>query len=332
MSWGWGWKPYVPVAERRRKAMAKVEKMKKKGQKIMPVTISGRTIASSFWGKSWCENLEAYSDFANRLPRGRTYVRNGSVIDLQIEAGRVNALVSGSDIYKVDIQIQTLRPETWGSIKKECAGRILSLLDLLQGKLSGAVMEIVTRKSAGLFPHPAEIAFNCSCPDWASMCKHVAAVLYGVGARIDQSPELLFLLRKVQHEDLISEGAAAAAISAGTGDTIIAADELTKIFGIDIDIGNAGEGIPEPAPASKKPVKPKKVAVVKTAGDTPEKVKKKPPKKSPAASKKTAAAKKTKVEQASGKAKAATKTIRGKKQISPRPRPAKKSKAGKGTD
>ena len=76
---------------------ARLSKLKKKGQSIAPVTIEGRVIARSFWGKSWCTNLERYSDYENRLPRGRTYVRNGSVVDLQIAKGAVAAMVAGSD-------------------------------------------------------------------------------------------------------------------------------------------------------------------------------------------------------------------------------------------
>lgn len=226
----------MPVAERRRMAIQKMEKLRKKGQAVIPVTINGRTIASTFWGKAWCDNLEAYSDYSNRLPRGRTYVRNGSVIDLQIQAGMVNAHVSGSDIYKVEIKINPLQANSWRAIKLECSGKIMSLLDLLSGRLSQPVMEIVTRKQTGLFPSPKEISFNCSCPDWAYMCKHIAAVLYGVGARLDHAPELLFFLRNVEHGDLITRQAAAAtAVSAVVRENVIAADEVANIFGIDID-------------------------------------------------------------------------------------------------
>src|SRR6516165_2714205 len=96
-----GFRPYVPVAQRRAQAAREVAKRQKKGQTVSPVVIEGRAIATTFWGKAWCDNLESYSDFANRLPRGRTYVRNGSVIDLQITPGQIKALVSGSEIYKV---------------------------------------------------------------------------------------------------------------------------------------------------------------------------------------------------------------------------------------
>ena len=238
MSWGYGWAPYVPVAERRRKAMQKIEKMKKKGQEISPVENVCRSIAKTFWGKAWCNNLEAYSDYANRLPRGRTYVRNGSVVDLQISEGQVEAIVSGSDLYRVKIAIHPLKTNVWQAIQRECAGKIASLVDLLSGRLSGPVMEIVTQKQMGLFPMPQEMSFSCSCPDWASMCKHVSAVLYGVGARLDHKPELLFGLRGVNHVDLIYAPAEIdTTLSGNVEDKIIAADQLSEIFGIDIDTG-----------------------------------------------------------------------------------------------
>ena len=192
MSWGsFGWRPYVSVAERRAKAARELSKLAKKtGRAASPVVLDGRKIAATFWGKAWCDNLEAYSDFANRLPRGRTYVRNGSVVDLQINKGNVTALVSGSELYKIEIKIKPLAPTLWKSIQTECAGKIDSLMELLQGKLSSAVMQIVTRHERGLFPTPKEIDLDCSCPDWADLCKHVAASLYGVGAKLDQNPTL----------------------------------------------------------------------------------------------------------------------------------------------
>src|SRR5687767_1299310 len=195
--WDYGdYRPYVSVVERRAQAAREVAKLAKKGRKISPVRIEGRKIAHTFWGKAWCENLESYSDYENRLPRGRTYVRNGSVLDLQIEPGRISALVSGSSLYKIEIGITTLVKSSWQGIKRECAGKIGSLIELLQGKLSQGVMGIITRRPGGMFPAPKEISLTCSCPDWAGMCKHIAAVLYGVGARLDHEPELLFTLRR----------------------------------------------------------------------------------------------------------------------------------------
>src|SRR4051794_1110427 len=183
MSW-YEFRPYVPVAQRRRQAEQKLKKLKKKGQSVAPVTIEGRTIAKSFWGKSWCDNLERYGDYANRLPRGRTYVRNGSVVDLQIDAGAITARVSGSALYKVTVKIATVPKARWNILVSDCAGEIDSLVELLQGRLSQGVMQRMCKQGSGLFPAPKEIKFNCSCPDWADMCKHVAAVLYGVGARL----------------------------------------------------------------------------------------------------------------------------------------------------
>ena len=202
---GWDWRPYVSVAERRQQAARKMEKLKKQGHPVSPVTIEGRTIVKTFWGKAWCDNLERYSDYANRLPRGRTYVRNGSVIDLQIGPGEIKALVSGSEIYTVAVKVAPVAKARWKSICQDCAGAIDSLVELLQGRFSKGVMERICMQKTGLFPSPNEIKLSCSCPDWADMCKHVAAVLYGIGARLDQQPELLFRLHAVDEKELIAE-------------------------------------------------------------------------------------------------------------------------------
>jgi uncharacterized Zn finger protein len=242
MGWerDWGWRPYVSVAERQERTVQKIARLKKKGRVISPVELEGRTIARTFWGKAWCENLESYSDYANRLPRGRTYVRNRSVMDLQIHEGVVTALVCGHELYEVEIGIRPLRPAAWRSIKSECSGRIASMIELLQGKLSRSVMEVMTRRNGGLFPTPAEINLKCSCPDWAGMCKHVAAALYGVGARLDEKPELLFVLRKVNHMDLIGQAATARAMrktAARSRGRIMKDEALADIFGIEMDPG-----------------------------------------------------------------------------------------------
>jgi len=197
-----GFRPYVSVAERRAKAAKHATKLAKGGVKLAPVTLAGKKIAATFWGKAWCAHLESFSDYANRLPRGRTYVRNGSVIDLQIAPGKITAKVMGSELYEETITIAPLAAKRWAAVKAECAGKIDSLVGLLQGRLSDAVMGIITDRERGLFPAPAEIKLECSCPDWASMCKHVAAVLYGVGARLDNDPELLFRLRHVDPQEL----------------------------------------------------------------------------------------------------------------------------------
>ena len=201
----YGFKPYVSVGARRAQAARELAKLQKKGRKISPVVIEGRKIAGTFWGEAWCDNLERYSDFANRLPRGRTYVRNGSVVDLQVGPGSVTALVSGSTMYDVKVTVGPVPRARWSAICKDCSGAIDSLVELLQGRFSKGVMTRLCEEKTGLFPSPKDILFTCSCPDWASMCKHVAAVLYGIGARLDHQPELLFTLRKVDQQDLIAK-------------------------------------------------------------------------------------------------------------------------------
>ncbi|HET6572266.1 MAG TPA: SWIM zinc finger family protein [Fimbriiglobus sp.] len=253
MGWYYEFRPYVPVAQRRAQAAREVAKRTRKGQSVSPVRINGRTIASTFWGRAWCTNLESYSDFANRLPRGRTYVRNGSVVDLQVKPGRIDALVSGSEVYEIRIDIAALPTQHWRKLKERCAGQIGSLVELLQGRLSKAVMEVVTDRERGLFPKPNEIAMRCSCPDYAGLCKHLAAVLYGVGNRLDSSPEVLFVLRGVNHTELIEQAIPAAPLRAGRRAPTIAAAELGAIF--DIEIDDAPSAKPGAAARDKSPAK-----------------------------------------------------------------------------
>ena len=249
-----GWQPYVPVAEKRRRAAQKIAKLKKKGQSIDPVNIEGRTIAKSFWGQSWCTNLERYSDFENRLPRGRTYVRNGSVVDLQIAKGEVAAMVAGSELYKVKITVAPVTRAGWKSICRDCAGTVDSLVELLQGRLAKGVMDRVCRKGDGLFPSPQEIKLSCSCPDWADMCKHVAAVLYGVGARLDTKPELLFVLRGVDENELLSIAGQDFALNkaAPAAGMVLDDGDVAALFGLEL-AETAGSDTPIPATRKAPP-------------------------------------------------------------------------------
>src|SRR6266481_34484 len=248
----WGWRPYVSVAQRQAQAMRKIAQLKKKGRAVSPVEIEGRGIATTFWGKAWCENLERYGDYANRLPRGRTYVRNGSVIDLQIAFGEVKALVSGSSIYKVAVKITPVSKARWKSICEDCAGAIDSLVELLQGRFSKGVMERICRQNQGLFPTPAEIKLSCSCPDWADMCKHVAAVLYGIGARLDHQPELLFRLRGVDEKELIVKAGKALPLAKQAPDPAkVLGGDLSDIFGLDMAPSSTPK-LPKKASAAKK--------------------------------------------------------------------------------
>jgi uncharacterized Zn finger protein len=249
----YGFPRYVPAAARRRKAEQETARLRKRGSDPSPVLVGGRRIARTFWGESWCRNLERYSDYANRLPRGRTYVRSGAVVDLQITRGRVESRVAGTHLYRIRITVSAVPEDRWQRLCKECAGGIDSVVELLQGRLSKAVMEPLCREQTGLFPSPAEIAFECSCPDWASMCKHVAATLYGVGARLDHQPELLFLLRGVDQNDLIAKAGSGLAVGPKKprARRILAEESLSEMFGIEIaettDTGRAKR----PKPAKK---------------------------------------------------------------------------------
>lgn len=218
-----------------------------------PVVIAGRTIATSFWGKAWCDAMESYGDYANRLPRGRTYVRNGSVVDLRITTGLVSASVSGSRLYSTTVRVKPLDPTRWRAVVDRHAAQVSSLVDLLQGKLPASLLHALCDRSSGLFPGPNEIEFHCSCPDWASMCKHVAAVLYGVGARLDSDPGLFFLLRGVEVSDLAARGAAVGFTSVGVDDLVGA--DLGDIFGIDLGGGPSTPAERPPAPAIPSPPK-----------------------------------------------------------------------------
>ena len=263
----YGWRPYVTVAERQRKAARAMERLKKKGHPVSPVVLEGRAIAKTFWGKAWCDNLERYSDFANRLPRGRTYVRNGSVVDLQIEAGEVKAYVSGSEIYQVAVKVTPVSKNRWHSICADCAGAIDSLVELLQGRFSKGVMDRICRQRTGLFPSPAEIELSCSCPDWASMCKHVAAVLYGIGARLDQQPELLFKLHKVDEKELIAKAGKGLPLGgkALAPEKALGSEDLSAIFGLEM-AQTADAPTPVPVLAAKSERVKKQAKKKATAG------------------------------------------------------------------
>lgn len=241
------WKPYVSVAERRKKAEKTASKAKKSGADLSPIEPCRGAIAKTFWGKAWCDNLERYSDYANRLPRGRAYARNGSVIDLKITAGEVRAQVAGSRLYQVHVSVAAVAATRWQAIGADCSGSIDSLVELLQGKLAKPVMERICTPDTGLFPAPKDIQFSCSCPDWAVMCKHVAAVLYGVGARLDQQPELLFSLRRVDARDLVAQAGAGLpkAKKAPAASKVLDDSALADVFGIEM-------AEPAPAPALRR--------------------------------------------------------------------------------
>lgn len=265
-----GYPKYVTVAEKRAKAEKKLAVLKKKNPGIQPVVIEGQTLAKTWWGKAWNENLERYADYANRIGRGRSYVRNGAVLDLQIQPGKVSGLVMGGESapYRITVTIKPIPPKHWQHIKDQCKGKMESIKQLMAGKFPKALEELFTQKDKGLFPSPREIELNCSCPDRAVMCKHVAAVLYGIGARLDQDPGLFFVLRKAKVNDLVAE-----TVKETKKDLLIRSEKrspriideetrnLSDMFGIDLDMDGSTPlppAVPEsPGKKSPKPGKPR---------------------------------------------------------------------------
>jgi uncharacterized Zn finger protein len=256
----YSWGPKPTVAEQRKLAEKKLAQLRKGGKVLSPVTIEGTKIASSFWGKSWCANLEHYSDYASRLPRGRSYVRHGSVIDLQIAKGEIKAQVNGSSLYQIRISIAPVAQNHWNAICTECANSIDTMIELLQGRIAKTVMDRVCRRGDGLFPTPKQIKLSCSCPDGASMCKHVAAALYGVGARLDARPELLFVLRGVDQQELITQASSAPTAAArrpAKSGKVLAETDLASVFGLDMAAHDSEEF--QPAKPGKRPAPPKTI-------------------------------------------------------------------------
>ncbi len=271
------WAPYVSAAQRKANAAQKIKEMQKKGKKLKPITVEGRIIAKTFWGKAWCDNLENYSDYENRLPRGRTYLRNGSVIDLQVTKGKVEAQVMGSSLYTITIQVEPMPKNKWQNLIKACSGKIDSLIELLQGKFSKAVMSLLIAKEAKLFPSPQEISMSCSCPDHAGMCKHIAAVLYGIGAAIDTQPEWLFSLRHVDHLQLIASSVTNEILKTPQSRNAIEESALSSIFDIEMETPaapskkSAGSSAKKSKSSSKKKTRTK----TKIECQKPKKTKKK---------------------------------------------------------
>jgi uncharacterized Zn finger protein len=258
---------YVSVAEKRARAEKTIRRLKKKNPNLAPVILEGRSLAKTWWGKSWNENLERYADYSNRIGRGRSYVRHMAVLDLGIRPGAVSALVQGSrnKPYRVEIGIQALKKSNWKTIIAACAERLDSLQDLLVGKFPRDLSHLFMQKGHGLFPGPNEIQFSCSCPDWASMCKHVAAVLYGIGARLDEDPSLFFVLRKANLDDLIAKTVDDAAVkyirqAEESSPPVVAEADLGAVFGIDMDTmpdfeQAAAKALPEPKVKKGRPAK-----------------------------------------------------------------------------
>lgn len=260
------WWSYQDAKQQKQQVQREIAKRQKRGEKFeaLPAPAGQKKLCTTFWGLAWCRNLESYQDYESRLPRGRSYLRQGNVYNLEIEPGKLSAVVAGSELYDTSITIQPLPKKQWQQIVKSSSGQVGSMLDLLAGKLGDGLMKVLTDPNGGLFPKPKEIRFDCSCPDFADMCKHVSAVLYGVGVLLDTKPEMLFTLRGVDQAELLSSASSAAITDLSTDAGDLAGADLSAIFGIDL----GAEETPEP-PAPKKAVKKaakKKVAAKKVAG------------------------------------------------------------------
>jgi uncharacterized Zn finger protein len=275
----YGYPPYVSVAEKRARARRKLEQLKKKNPSIRPVVIEGNTLVRTWWGKAWNSNLTKYADYANRIGRGRSYVRHGAVLDLQIKPGQVSALVQGSQgsPYTVTMEIKPISAAVWKQIRAACAGQLASLQELLEGRFPKGLAELFTAKGSGLFPAPQEIVFHCSCPDWAYMCKHVAAVLYGIGTRLDEDPSLFFVLRKAKMNDLITQ-----AVREKSETMLKQAKKKTSRVIDDADLGDVFGIELESAPVPEEERAPTRTAKPKAAAKAPRQAAAKKTRKKPA--------------------------------------------------
>ncbi len=236
MSW-YGFAPYKSMGAMKAECEAFIKKFRKKHPNIQPIVIEGTKIAKTWWGKAWNNNLEKYADYEYRLSRGRSYVRNGFVIDLQIDVGKVFAKVKGSSLYDVKIVIDPIPDSKRQWLNQKCANKIENISALVEGRFPEEMSSLFMDKKTGLFPSPREIHFDCNCPDSARMCKHVAAVLYGIGRRFDDDPLLFFKLRRVNINELIRRSidekmGKLLSKSNKKSDRIIEDTKIEKLFGL----------------------------------------------------------------------------------------------------
>ncbi|GEP42152.1 SWIM zinc finger family protein [Brevifollis gellanilyticus] len=261
------WWQYEDAQERKEKIQKQIAKRKKRGERFeaLAAPAGKQKLCTTFWGQAWCRNLESYQDYETRLPRGRSYLRQGNVYNLEMEPQSIRAVVAGSELYETSVSIQALPKARWQEIVEASAGEVGSMLDLLAGRLGDGLMRVLTDTERGLFPKPKEIRFDCSCPDHADMCKHVAAVLYGVGVLLDTKPELLFTLRGVDQAELLSHASSATITDLSVGDGDLAGTDLSALFGI--ELGDLEVPVEEvvPTPTPEAPAPPAKKRATKKA-------------------------------------------------------------------
>jgi len=161
----------------------------------------------SWWGSRWIKALTPLMD-SGRLSRGRRYARRGQVLEINIASGKVTARVQGSRPrpYRVTIKLTPLDNAQWSKVFDALAEKALYAVQLLNGEMPEDVEEIFNAVQVPLFPDAfADLESDCSCPDWANPCKHIAAVYYLLGERFDEDPFLLFTLRGRGKDAVVAE-------------------------------------------------------------------------------------------------------------------------------
>ena len=246
------WWSYEDVKEQKKRLEREIAKRVKRGERfeVLSAPEGQKKLCTTFWGQAWCRNLESYQQYESRLPRGRSYLRQGKVYNLEITPGKLSAVVAGSELYDTSVSIKPLPDQQWQEIVQSSAGQVSSMLDLLSGKLGDGLMKVLTDPQDGLFPKPKEIRFDCSCPDYADMCKHVSAILYGVGVMLDSQPELLFTLRGVDQAEILANASSITMGDLDTG-TELGDTDLSALFGIDLGELPSEDLLP-PMPEKKK--------------------------------------------------------------------------------
>ena len=258
------WYDYSDSAAQKKKLADDIEKRRQRGESLDVFNSpTGNKLTQQFWGAAWTRHLETYGGYNARLGRGRSYLRQGKVLNLVVDEGIAAAEVAGSYLYEVEIRVSPLPADRWRAIKAECAGQVASLLDLLGGKLGDGVMKIITDPDKGLFPRGKEIRHQCTCPDDADLCKHQAAVLYAIAVLFDRDPRVFFHLRGVDPSELIASSGTSLMDSGAGAKGELEGEDLSALFGIDLAEDYAlppPVAKPKPTPGGRKTAPKKKPA------------------------------------------------------------------------
>ena len=220
--------PRLKAADLEKLAATRLAEYLAEGEELHPVVNKTRKLAKNFWGSAWMKQLALCESGGMCLAPGRTLLRHACVLHVDIQPGSISALVSAEEVFEVELKLESLDEERLERLAATCSGHIDSLLSLMQGKVDEAVLLQLCHPENGLLPTPEDWRMHCTCPDWAEPCPHAAAAIYAAGCLIDEKPELLFTLRGIQPEALLSAPAPTNEIDA---------DKLSAMFGIDLDLG-----------------------------------------------------------------------------------------------